>query len=367
MNALLRRLRALVPVGLALGLLVLPLQAARAQAIGALIRITQIDNSRFPQVTVYVSVVDASGAPMPVDPNQIQIYENGSLIKPQEVSGSGAIGPLTTLLVIDTSGSMRYADKLTGAKTAAEAYVDQMRPGDQAGLLSFDTHVTYRQNITPDPNSLKKAINELTTGGDTAMFDALLQAVQILQNLPGRKAIILMTDGMDNRSKVTEDDVIQAVGANSVSISTIGLGLPNQTGSISGVDEATLQALASRAGGIYGYANDSTTLSNLFQQYGRTLQSEYRITYTSPLTLRDGLNRTLTVSLGSGAASAAQARYNPGGVLPEVARGVSWPTFFVLLAGLLILLFIPGMVSRWNQSALRSGPTLKNKPHIKLK
>ncbi|MGD0613216.1 MAG: VWA domain-containing protein [Anaerolineales bacterium] len=365
MNALLRNLRVLIPVGLALSLLVFPLQTARAQAGGAAIRVTQVDNSKFPLVTLYVSVVDASDEPMPVNPDQIQIYENGQLMKPQEVSGSGEIGPLTTLLVIDTSGSMRYADKLTGAKTAAEAYVDQMRPEDQAGLLSFDTQVTYRQSLTADPNALKKAISGLTTGGDTALFDALMQAVQILQNIPGRKAIILMTDGMDNRSKYTEDNVIQAVGANSLSISTIGLGLPNQTGSISGVDETTLQSLASRAGGIYGYANDSSALSDLFQQYGRNLQSEYRITYTSPLTLRDGLNRTLTVSLGSGAS--AQARYNPGGVLPEVAQGVSWPTFIILLAGLLLLLFIPGMVSRWSKSALRNEATLKNKPHIKLK
>jgi len=54
-------------------------------------------------------------------------------------------------------------------------------------------------------------------------------------------------------------------------------------------------------------------------------------------------------------------------VLPEVAQGVSWPTFIILLAGLLLLLFIPGMVSRWSKSALRNEATLKNKPHIKLK
>lgn len=366
MNALLRRLRVLVPMGLALGLLVMPLQATRAQTDGASIHVTQVDNSKFPLVTVYVSVVDASGEPLPVDPNQILIYENGQLMKPQEVSGSGQIGPLTTLLVIDTSGSMRYADKLTGAKAAAQAYVDQMRPGDQAGLLSFDTAVSYQQSITTNRSVLKQAIDRLVTGGDTAMFDALMRAEQILQNTPGRKAIILMTDGMDNRSKHAADDVISAIGANGLSISTIGLGLPNQPGSISGVDETTLQSVASRAGGIYGYANDSTALSNLFQQYGRTLQSEYRITYTSPLTLRDGLNRTLTVSLDSGAAS-AQARYNPGGVLPEVAQGVSWPTFLILLGGLLLLLFIPGMVSRGSQSALRNEPAQKKKPTIKLK
>ena len=364
MRASLPRLRVLLFLGLALSLLAAPVISARAQTGEPSIRVTQVDNSKFPLVTVYVSVVDAAGEPLPVDPNQIQIIENGKVMKPEQVSGSGQIGPLTTLLVIDTSGSMRYADKLAGAKAAAQAYVDQMRPGDQAGLLTFDTAVSYRQSLTTDRSALKQAIDRLSTGGDTAMFDALMQAEQILQNTSGRKAIILMTDGIDNRSKHTEDDVIQAVGANSLSISTIGLGLPNQTGSISGVDESTLQSLANRAGGIYGYANDSTALSNLFQQYGRTLQSEYRITYTSPLALRDGLNRTLTVSLSSGAS--AQARYNPGGVLPEVAQGVSWPTFILLLAGLLLLLFIPGMISRWSKSPLRNEQNQKKKSRIKL-
>ena len=63
--------------GLSLLLVLAPLQTASAQADGAQVRITQVDNSKFPQVTVYVSVTDANGEPLAVDPSQIQISENG--------------------------------------------------------------------------------------------------------------------------------------------------------------------------------------------------------------------------------------------------------------------------------------------------
>ena len=345
-----------------------PLQTAFAQDSVAQIRITQVDTSRFPQVTVYVSVTNAAGEPLPVNPNQIQIFENGELMQPGQVSGSGAIGPLTTLLVMDVSGSMFDAGKLTAAKAAAQAYIEQMRPGDQAGLLIFNTVVNYRQAITTDRNALIQALDALDARGDTTMFDALAQAGQILQPVSGRKAIIVLTDGLDNRSKTTADEVIQAIGAGGMSISTIGLGDPSKLGINSGLDEAVLKSLAARAGGVYGYASDPDALKGLYEKYGRALQSEYSITYTSSSTLRDGLGRMLTVSLG--AASSAQAAYNPGGVLPEVSHNASWLVFMAILIVLVGLLFAPSLVSRFKASKIAKGASPaagKQSSRIKLK
>ena len=315
------------------------------------IRITQVDNSKFPQVTVYVSVTDASGTPVGVDPSTIQISENGQTMKTvSAASGTGqAKGPgrLTTLLVIDVSGSMATANKLTAAKTAAKAYVDQMRPGDQAGVVAFDTKVNVAQAITSDHQALTKAIDSLQPGSDTAMFDALIHAEQLLANVSGRKAIVALTDGMDNRSKNNEDAVIQAIGPSGLTISTIGLGNPQDVGNLKGIDETALKSLAQHAGGIYSFAPDPSQLASVYQQYGSALQSEYVLTYTSPFTLRDGVNRGLTVSLNGGAATAA-SQYNPGGVLPEVASQ-SWPLFGGILFGLLVLLAIPILVGKGMQ------------------
>lgn len=327
----------------ALGLRAAPVHA---QASGQLqVHITQVDTSAFPKVKVYISVTESSGEPAPVKLDTIQLYENSKRITPSDVTGIGNSVPLTTLLVVDISASMNYDNKLTSAKSAASAYVDQMRTGDEAGLLSFNTRITYVQPVTADHDKLKLAIQGLIAGSDTAMYDALIQGTDLLKDVSGRKAIIVLTDGMDNRSKQTADGIVAAIGPPGLSISTIGLGDSTQkTSSLAGIDEPSLKSLAERAGGSYGYVNDATALRNLYEQYGRALQSEYVITYVSPASLRDGLNRALSVKLSdSTLAVPAKGAYNPGGLVPEaaVSPSSSWPLFFGLLAALIVLLFAP--------------------------
>lgn len=79
-------------VGLALLLAFAPIEKVLAQNGGEHIRITQVDNSTFPQVTIYVSVTNAMGEPLAVNPNQIQVFENGQLMQPKQIKGSGEIG-----------------------------------------------------------------------------------------------------------------------------------------------------------------------------------------------------------------------------------------------------------------------------------
>jgi VWFA-related protein len=305
------------------------------------VRITQVDTTQFPQVRVYVSVTNPAGDPVAISPSQIELQENGEPVKPDEIHGSGDIGPLATMLVIDTSGSMNSGGKLEAAKAAARAYVDQSRPEDLIGILTFNTQIEYVQPLTKDRQKLLEAIDGLKALRDTAMYEALDQAMELIQPIEGRKAIIVMTDGLDNRSKISPLELIQKVGAQGLTISTIGLGDPTHSqGAITALDEAGLKALAREAGGEYGYANDAESLRNLYERYGRALQSEYVISYTSPSKLRDGVNRALSVSLASGSA-VAPVKYNPGGLIPEVGKPASWMLFAGLVVGLLLLLIVP--------------------------
>lgn len=327
----------LLTLSLLLSLTFLPPLTVFAQEAAPHITITQVDNSKFPQVTVYISVTDSSGEPVNVSPSSLQVYENGDLMTPTAITGQGEIGPLTTLLVIDISGSMYNSQKIDGAKAAAKAYVEQMRPQDQAGLISFNTEVKVVQPVTGDRAALIAAIDSLVPDLDTAMFSALAQGVETLAPITGRKTIVLLSDGLDNVSQSTLEDVINAIGPAGLSISAVGLGDPNQKGTNNGLDEITLQELASRAGGAYRFANGPDALVALYEQLGRALQGEFSFTYLSPLTLRDGVNRELTVSISD---NSAISQYNPGGVLPEVSNS-SLPLFGGILAGLLILLVLP--------------------------
>lgn len=333
---------------------------ASAQEPEPQIRITQVDNSQFPNIVVYVSVTNAAGEPVGVDPATIQIYENGQLMQPVAIQGGGeAVGeviPVTTMLVVDISGSMDKNDKLAAAKEAAKSYVSQMRPEDQAGLIGYDTQVYTIQPITSDTAALTSAIDGLETGSDTAMYDALIEAEKALEAVSGRKAIIVLTDGMDNKSHSTLEEVIAGISEEGLTISAIGFGDVGTVGQ-AGLNETALRSLAEQAGGIYGYVTDSESLKGLYQQQSRVLQSEHRMTYVSPATLRDGINRSLTVSLTDVAVS-TEGQYNPGGVLPEVSAS-SWRLFAILLAGLLVLLFAP-MLLGLGRSAL--GSAFRRKP-----
>jgi len=357
-----RKINRTLIIILLLSISALPVLGVSAQGEDPQIRITQVDNSQFPQVTVYISATNAAGEPVGIDPATIQIFENGELMTPVDVQGGGVqVGeepvPVTTMLVIDISGSMEKNDKISAAKNAAKAYVNQMRPGDQAGLIAYDTNVYTVQPITTDTTALTSAIDGLKTGSDTAMYDALIEAEKALEGVSGRKAIIVLSDGLDNQSQNTADDVIAGVGESGVTISAIGFGDVSTTGQ-TGLDETALKSLADQTGGAYGFATAPDALQSLYEQQGRVLQSEYQFTYISPSTLRDGVNRNLTVSLTTAAVPAVESKYNPGGVLPEVVPDSSWTLFFVILLGLLALLFIPMLVNLGAQ-ALRG---MKGKP-----
>jgi VWFA-related protein len=333
--------------------------------------ITQIDTSQFPAVTVYISVTDANGEPVGIDPGRLVIQENGVTIQPEQMQGNaGVVDALTTMLVMDVSGSMYTADKLDTAKDAAKAYVDRMRSGDQTGLMSFNTEVVYVQQLTPDVDSLKTAIDSLVAENDTAMYDALVEAADLLDPVAGRKAIIVLTDGMDNVSQNDLGNVIARIGPSGLSISTVGLGNPeDQNATLAGIDEPALIELANRAGGEYAYANDAAGLTSLYQRYARVMQSEYVITYTSPGELRDGITRQLTVSLSETGTTAEAAAYNPGGLVPEVGEPASGGVFLTALAVLLAMLFVPAIVGRLisQASSAKLPSRKKQKPRIKFK
>jgi VWFA-related protein len=338
------------------------------------VHITQVDNSKFPQVTVYVSVVDANGNPVVIDPKQLELRENGKVIPVNDIEGASQVGPLTTLLVMDVSGSMDKGNKLESAKTVAKEYIAQMREDDRAGIVLFNTMVRTSQVIKGNKAELSSAIDMISAGGDTAMYDALISAVGQLNKVTGRKAILVYTDGLDNRSKSSADNVISAIGSGGLSISTVGFGDASQgLGSQESLDAAALKNLAEKSGGRYGYAANQQELSELYASYGRSLRSEYELTYRSPSAMRNGINRGLQVTLKSLYGGVSQpvdsTTYNPGGLIPEVPVSGSWGLFFGLFVFLGLLAAAP-LLLPWAQEKLnrpKAGIKLKEQKKVAIK
>ena len=337
------------------------------------IRITQIDTSDFPKVTVYVTVTDSDGDPVGLDPARIRLMENGEIIPLDQIEGAGEIDPLTVLLAMDISGSMLYAKKLESAKAAARVFVDQLRPTDRIGLLAFHTEIFYVQPITEDRELILNAIDNLKADEDTVMYDALIEGINILSEIKGRKGVVAITDGLDTLSQATPESVLEQIGPTGLSISTIGLGDPDQDlGEFSAIDEDILKYLAENAGGVYAYANDQESLSEIYQSYAVAFKSEYQLTYTSPSTLRDGVNRALSVSLADAPPTITEIdeepiTYNPGGLVPEVSEPVPLITFGAIMVGLIALLFVPGVTRTVFKPILANLPQRKSKGKRKSK
>lgn len=334
------------------------------------LQITQVDTSQFPEVSLYVSVRGSDGQPAAIQAGKLRVYENGVEVLPDAITGSAEAEAVNTILLIDTSGSMAYADKLASAKSAASDFIARMRPADTGGIITFNTEVRELQALTGDASKLTKALDSLKALGNTAFYDALAKAVDSLNRVEGRKAIIALTDGMDNSSKKVAQDVFTSIGFSGLSISTIGFGVPptseQQVDEEEGIDESVLTTIAKEAGGQYAFAQDAASLTEVYDQLRRALQSEVKITYRSSLALRDGVQRALSVALADtwqGVGGQTSGAYNPGGLVPEVAAPAPWLWFLIPLAGLLILLALP-----FAFMAIKGKQTPKRKKiHIKLK
>jgi VWFA-related protein len=127
----------------------------------------------------------------------------------QEVSDFLPVeAPFNLVLALDTSLSTRSSLDLI--KKAAGNFADQLRPADRIGIIEINSQVRQVLDSTSDRKKLRLAIQRITTAatGGSRIYDGLVQAVKHLQRAGGgRKAVILLSDGMENSSRVKFEDL----------------------------------------------------------------------------------------------------------------------------------------------------------------
>lgn len=181
--------------------------------------------------------------------------------------------PLSAVLVLDVSGSMLY--KIEEARRSAHAFVDALKPEDEVALLTFNSTAVGWVNFTRQRESIHTAIDATRTEGETALYDATGQALRRLKLLRRRKAVILFTDGEDNRSRLSVDQVIAMARASEVSIYSVAQGLDERT-----TLRDFLDKLADQTGGRSYFIGSIEKLSDTFRKILRELKSQYFLTYT---------------------------------------------------------------------------------------
>lgn len=149
-------------------------------------------------VTVPVSVIDRDGKFVPfLKKRDFRIYEDG--VEQDIESLTSVETPFHVALVLDTSNSTLF--KLDDIQEAAFAFIKQLRQDDQVMVVSFDSKVRFHCDFTNDYDALRYAINETRTGGSTKLYEAVDKVVDRLDQIEGRKAIVLFTDGVDTASR----------------------------------------------------------------------------------------------------------------------------------------------------------------------
>jgi VWFA-related protein len=188
-------------------------------------------------VTVQFKVLQAGDAKPATElgsDERIVVEEDGKpvadfdLVKPQA-------NALTTILAMDVSGSMAANRKIEESRLAAGLFLDRLDPRADCGLILFD----HKLQTVIDPvhdasrraehrDRLRREVRGAKPMGGTAYLDATDRAIEMLRDTTGRRAILLMTDGVDLNSRTTLKEVIKKAHARDVPIYTLGVGEPGR-------------------------------------------------------------------------------------------------------------------------------------------
>jgi VWFA-related protein len=261
-------------------------------------------------------------------PEDIRVFENG---QPQEISAfSRQIDlPLSLAILIDTSASQERT--LPEEKAAAMSFIESViRPAkDEVSILSFTGESTLEQGMTNNIARLRRAIERVEfvppsgylgggvvtnsgrtpgtppisggnqiTQGSTAIWDSIwVTSEEVLGPAPEktRRAIILLTDGVNTYGMKKLDDAVQAAQRAEAVVYAIGIG----DNFYYGVDEGALKKITERTGGRAYFPRDEGELREAFKQIQEEMRSQYLVAYEPANRALDGSYRKIELQLAN--------------------------------------------------------------------
>lgn len=245
------------------------------------LEITGVNATDLPTVTVTANVVDSFGLPvrgLTADEFTLtgELADLGEIVTVENVTDDDL--SFGVVLVIDTSTSMS-GTPLQAAKEAATLFIEQVGDGDPIALVTFDNNARVVQDFTTDKELLRQQIDRLQVGGQTALYDAGLVAVQTAADLGiPRRVVIMLSDGAefeDGRSDAPRGAALEEAEARGVPFYTIGLGF--------GTDRSYLQSLANGTNARFAETPSPEELTRIYSDLAALLRSQYVITLNVPV------------------------------------------------------------------------------------
>jgi Ca-activated chloride channel family protein len=207
--------------------------------------------------------------------------------------------PISLVLLLDMSASM--GPNVKAVRNAASRLIGKLRPQDEAEVVAFNAHPTVLQDLTSDHQALLAAIDRTEAKGATALHNVLYITLKDLDRMQKseelrRRAIVLLSDGEDTASMVTDEQVLELARTARINIYSVMLGATTLD-TTEGVQQARylLTSLARESGAQSFFPTDAAQLASVYDRIAQELKSQYSIGYISSNPALDGNWRQILI------------------------------------------------------------------------
>jgi len=248
-------------------------------------------------VVLNVTVTDKGGQYVKnLKVTDFKIFEDGVEVQPNMIASfTLQEAPYAAVVLLDSSGSMEARFSL--ARSAAIRFLDGLRPEDVAAVYRFDSKVERVQEFSGG-RDLAPMAYAIRAKGMTTLNDAIVEAAKTLADRPEqRKAIVILSDGIDTFSKASSDKAVESALAVGASIFAVDMSSIETPGYAKRQTAGSLKAFADKTGGRFVSTPGGPELRDAFTGIANELGQQYSIAYRPVNKKRDGKWRTLEVKV----------------------------------------------------------------------
>ena len=246
-------------------------------------------------VLLHASVVDKNGKLVTNIPQSaFKVFEDGveqplRLFRREDV-------PVSMGIIVDNSGSM--TSKRTRVAAAALELVKQSNPDDEVFIVNFNDDTHFDQPLTNDVKKLQAALARMEARGGTAMRDALSKSITYVKKngKKDKKVLVVITDGNDNSSDITLEQVLRQAQNSEVLIYAIGL-LNEEEAREARSAKRALKSLVDASGGMDYYPKSTSDVQEITPRVAHEIRNQYILGYTSSNQALDGTFRQIKVTV----------------------------------------------------------------------
>jgi len=261
-------------------------------------------------VSVTAVVFDKAGRPVRgLGTKDVELLENGAKQEVSYFREASSLGdpservPLSVVLVLDTSGSM--TENMRFLQEAVLNFVYKLEEVDTSLIVSFNESVKGSAEFTGDTDRLERFVEGLQAWGGTSLYDAIHYSLGRIKDAPGRKALIVFSDGADTTSQLQDRDVVDYARAVEATVYSIGF---KGSGFMASSPRGFLRKIASETGGQFFAPDKVSELIKVFGEISNELKNHYLLAYT-PTREPDGSWREIVLKVNR---ADAQVRVRKG-------------------------------------------------------